>query len=212
VVLGGRLIFAEAHDKYSYFRGYPFLQPAFVMEIRDRKIKVHKLLHELFGRETTRLDLFAILIGSIALTIAVQIRCLDSELSVMKKMLLAFLTLDIGGGVIANFTEGTNNYYSESLKRRYLFILVHVLQPLILAWIFPKSILTISVFTLYTLINALIITSIKKNTTQRIIAITMLLIGILLTYFFSFSNPMLQLISIVFLIKLILAFSVNWKN
>ncbi len=182
------------------------------MEISDRKIKVHKSLHDLFGRETTRLDLIVILLGAIALTIATQILCLDTELSLTKKIVLAFLTLDIGGGVIANFTEGTNNYYSENIKRRYLFVLLHILQPLILMWIFPENIIVISAITFYTLISSLIVTTIKEKTTQRIIAATFLVIGILLTYLFQFSDQALQLIIMMYLIKLILAFSVNWTN
>lgn len=182
------------------------------MEISDRKIKVHKSLHDLFGRETTRLDLIAILLGAIALSILTQMLCHDSELSLTKKIVLAFLTLDIGGGVIANFTEGTNNYYSENIKRRYLFVLLHILQPLILMWIFPENIKVISAITFYTLISSLIVTTIKDITTQRITAATFLVIGILLIYLFQFSDQALQLIFMMYLIKLILAFSVNWTN
>lgn len=182
------------------------------MEIVRKKLKVHKLLYDLFGRETSRLDLFLILVGSICLTIATQIFCFGSELSLVKKILIAFVTLDIGGGIIANFTEGTNNYYSEDLKRRYLFIGVHILHPLILSWIFLNNILAILMLTVYTLISSSIVTSTKQKNTQKILAATMLLIGVILTFLFSFSPPVLQLILLVYSIKLILSFSVNWTN
>lgn len=182
------------------------------MERTSRKIQVHKSLHELFGRETNRLDLFAILLGSITLTIAVQLLCLDGELSLIKKIILAFLTLDIGGGIIANFTEGTNNYYSESVRKRYLFIAIHILQPLILSWVFPNNILTILTLTSFTLISSFIITSIERTNTQKTIGATMVLIGMILIFLFSFSTQLLQLILLIYVVKLILAFSVNWTH
>lgn len=182
------------------------------MEITRRKIKVHKSLHDLFGRETTGLDLFAILVGSITLTIIALLFHLDSELLITPKIILAFLTLDIGGGIIANFTEGTNNYYSENIKKRYLFIAIHIVQPLILSWIFPNNMLKILTFTVYTLTSSLIVTTIKQNNAQKTIAATMVLLGIILTFSFSFSTPLLQLILLVYSVKLILAFSVNWTH
>lgn len=182
------------------------------MEIGRRKMKVHKSLYELFGRETTSLDLLLILFGSITLTIAAQILCLGIELPLTKKVLLAFLTLDIGGGIIANFTDGTNNYYAESVKRRYLFIAIHILQPLILSWIFPDDFYSIFSLTIYALASSFIITSIKKTRNQKTIAATMLLIGVVLMFLFNFSSQALQLILLIYSVKLILAFSVNWAN
>lgn len=181
------------------------------MEIGRRKMKVHKSLYELFGRETTSLDLLLILFGSITLTIAAQILCLGIELPLTKKVLLAFLTLDIGGGIIANFTDGTNNYYAESVKRRYLFIAIHILQPLILSWIFPNDFYSIFSLAIYALASSFII-SIKKTGNQKTLAATMLLIGVVLMFLFNFSSQALQLILLIYSVKLILAFSVNWTN
>lgn len=175
-------------------------------------MKVHKSLYELFGRETTRFDLLLILFGSITLTIAIQILCFGIELSITKKILLAFLTLDIGGGIIANFTEGTNNYYAESVKRRYLFIAIHILQPLILSWIFPNDLYSILALTLYDLIGSFIVTSIKITGKQKTTSVTILLISFVLIFLFNFSNEALQLILLIYSVKLILAFSVNWTN
>lgn len=182
------------------------------MEITRQKIKVHKSLYDLFGRETTGFELFLILFGSITLTIATQILCLGSELSLTKKVLLSLLTLDIGGGIIANFTEGTNDYYSEDVKRRYLFIAVHILQPLILSWIFANNTLAILTLTVYTLFCSFVVTSIQQQNAQKTIAATMLLIGIILTSLLKFLPHVLELILLVYTIKLILAFSVNWTN
>lgn len=175
-------------------------------------MKVHKSLHELFGRETTKFDLILILIGSITLTVVTQLMNFGADLSLIKKIILAFLTLDIGGGVIANFTDGTNNFYAESLKKRYAFIVVHVLQPAVLSWIFPNNGISIFTFTLFTLMCAVIVTSIKQYATQKVVAATTLLLGVMLTFLLNFSSETLHLILLIYSIKLILAFSVNWTT
>ena len=181
-------------------------------KFQNNKIKVPSFFNELFGRETTRLDLFLILAGSITLTIATQLLSSGIELSLSKKIVLAFLTLDIGGGVVANFTEGTNNYYSESTKRGYLFIIIHILQPLILGWIFANNIFSILILTVYTLICSFIVRVIRQKNTQKSSATTMLLTAAILTFSLGFSPQALQLILLVYSIKLILSFSVNWTN
>ncbi|MBL7936000.1 MAG: hypothetical protein JNM51_09375 [Bacteroidia bacterium] len=183
-----------------------------MIKLQNSTIKVNKFFNELFGRETTRFDLLLILFGLIILTVATQKMCFGSDLSVSKKIILAFLTLDIGGGVIANFTEGTNNYYSENAKRRYLFIVIHILQPLILSWIFENNIFMILSLTVYVLISSFIITSIKQKNTQKTIAATMLLTAIILIFSLPFSQLVLQLILLIYSLKLILSFSVNWTN
>lgn len=183
-----------------------------MIKFQNKKIKVQGFLSELFGREITGLDLFLILYGSITLTIAAQMVCVEIELSLSKKILLAFLTLDIGGGVVANFTEGTNNYYAESLKRRYLFIAIHILQPLALSWIFADNRFVILTLAVYTLVCSFIVTGIKRKSIQKTVAATMLLIVTILTFLLDPLPQALLLILLVYSIKLILSFSVNWTD
>jgi hypothetical protein len=182
------------------------------MEQSDRKIKVHRLLHELFGREITYTDLSFIFIGGIILTVIIQMLCVGSDLTTLKKIILAVLTLDIGGGVVANFTEGTNNYYWEDLKKRYLFILIHIFQPLILLWIFPNNFYAVMVVTLFTLVISFTVTSIKEKSSQKTLSITAWLIGICLIFLLNFSMPVIQLILNIYVTKLVVAFSVNWTK
>jgi diacylglycerol kinase len=62
------------------------------------------------------------------------------------------------------------------------------------------------------LISAFIITSIKQNTTQKAVAATLTLIGVILAFSLCFSTTALHLILLIYSIKLILAFSVNWTT
>jgi membrane glycosyltransferase len=126
--------------------------------------------------------------------------------------MLTILALDIAGGVVANFTKGTNNYYAESLGKSYLFVFFHLLQPSILIWIFPNELLAILGVSIYTLISSIIILNIKKHYTQRIVAITLLLLSFILSILLNYTDPLTKILMQLFSIKLILAFSVNWTS
>ena len=143
--------------------------------MQDKKIQVHKFLFELFGRETTKFDLLAIIICSVSFAGLILQQKWNAEISTFKLIILIILALDIAGGVIANFTKGTNNYYSESLRKRYLFIFFHLLQPSILIWIFPTELQAILGISILTLISSIIVINVKNQYNQKIIAITLLL-------------------------------------
>ena len=129
-----------------------------------------------------------------------------------KETRLRFIGFDIGGGVIANFTSGTNNYYAESLRKRYLFVLFHLAQPSLLIWIFPSELLAILGVTLFTLTSSIIVLRLKSPNNQRIIAVTLLLLSLILSTLLNYNDPLAKLIMQFFSIKLIFAFSVHWTS
>ncbi len=176
------------------------------------KFKVHRLFHDLFGRETTTFDLLAIVIGSLSFAALTLILKWNGDISNFKLIILTILALDIAGGVVANFTAGTTNYYAESLRKRYFFVLFHLLQPSILSWIFPNELQAILGVSIYTLTSSIIVLNIKKYNTQKIVAITLLHLSFMLSIRLNFSDPLTQLFMQLFSIKLILAFSVNWSS
>jgi membrane glycosyltransferase len=181
------------------------------MKMQDKKIQVNKFLIELFGRVTTAFDLLAITISSISFAGLTLLLKWNADISNFKLVILSILALDIAGGVIANFTKGTNNYYSESLRKRYLFVFFHLLQPSILIWIFPSDLLAILGVSLFTLTSSIIVLNIKKQYNQRIIAVTLLLFCLFLSILLNYSDPLTKMIMQLFSVKLILAFSVNWN-
>jgi hypothetical protein len=182
------------------------------MKLRNNKIKVNRFLSELFGHETTTFDLLAIVISSFSFAGLTFILKWNANISNIKIIMLTILTLDIAGGIVANFTTGTNNYYAESLRRRYLFVFFHLLQPSILIWIFPSDLLAILGISLYTLTSSIIVLNIKKQYDQRIIAITLLLFSLFLSTLLKYTDPLTKMIMQLFSFKLILAFSVNWAS
>ena len=181
-------------------------------KFQTQKIEVHKFLRELFGRETTTFDLLAIIISSGSFAGLILMIKWNADITVIKKIILTILALDIGGGIVANFTTGTNIYYAESLRKRYIFVLSHLLQPSILIWIFPSELIAILGVSLFTLTSSIIVLRIKKHYNQRIIAVTLLLLSIFLSTFLNYTDPLTKMIMQLFSIKLILAFSVNWDS
>ena len=179
--------------------------------MQNKKIQVHKFLFELFGRETTTFDLLAIVIGSLSFAGLMPILKWNTDISNFKLIILTILALDIAGGVVANFTTGTNNYYAESLRKRYFFVLFHLLQPSILIWIFPSELLVILGVSLFTLTSSIIVLNVKKQYNQKIVAITLLLLCLILSTLLNYTDTLSQMIMQLFSIKLILAFSVNWN-
>ena len=182
------------------------------MKIQNKKIHVHKFLFDLFGRETTTFDLLAIAISSLSFAGLTLILKWNADISNFKLIILTILALDIAGGIVANFTSGTTNYYAESLRKRYFFVLFHLLQPSILIWIFPNELQAILGISIFTLISSIIVLNIKKHNTQRITAITLLFLSFMLSVLLNYSDPLLQIVMLLFSIKLILAFSVNWNS
>jgi hypothetical protein len=182
------------------------------MKIQNKKIQVHKFLFELFGRETTTFHLLAIVIASLSFAGLTLLLKLNTDISNFKLIVLTILTLDIAGGVVANFTAGTTNYYAESLRKRYFFFLFHLLQPSILIWIFPNEFQAILGVSIFTLLCSFIVLNINKHYIQRITAITLLLLSFILSILLNYSDPLLQIVMQLFSIKLILAFSVNWNS
>jgi membrane glycosyltransferase len=183
-----------------------------MMKMQNYKIQVNKFLGELFGRDTTTFDLLAVIISSVSFAGLTLLVKWNADITVIKKIILTILALDIAGGVVANFTTGTNNYYAESLRKRYLFVLFHLLQPSILIWIFPSDLLAILGVSLFTLTSSIIVLSLKKHYNQRIIAITLLLLSLILSTLLNYTDPLTKMIMQLFSIKLILAFSVNWTT
>jgi hypothetical protein len=181
-------------------------------ELQNNKIQVHRVLRKLFGRETTKFALLAIIISGFSFGVLTLILNWNFDISILKKIALTLLAFDIGGGVVSNFTPGTNNYYAESLRKRYLFILFHLIQPSILIWIFPNDLPAILGVLIFTLTSSIFVLNIKKIYNQRIVAISLLILCLMLSSFLNYSNTSSQIIMQFFSIKLILAFSVNWTS
>ena len=106
----------------------------------------------------------------------------------------------------------TNFIFDFFLNREplYLIVLFHLAQPSLLIWIFPSELVAILGVMLFTLACSIIVLRLKSPKNQRIVAVTLLVLSMILSALLNYTDPLAQLIMQFFSIKLILAFSVNW--
>lgn len=182
-----------------------------IMKAFDKKVSIPSYLHELHGKQASIFDLLVNYTTAIIATLIILYLARDLSLATYQFVILGVLALDLAGGVVSNFTEGTNNYYVEKPKMRYVFIAFHVVQPLLLIWLFPNNLVGIAVVSIYTLISMTVINSIKEHLRQRVYGAFLMVIGLSISFIIDEIQPIVHLMLILFVVKLILAFAIRWK-
>jgi hypothetical protein len=177
----------------------------------DSKLSIPRFLHELHGEKASIFDLLMVYTAALFTSLALLYLIGDLSLSVPKMVIFGFLALDLSGGVAANFTNGTNLYYNEKPDKRYLFIAFHTVQPFVLIWLFPGEWYGISILSLYTLTAVILITRIESHVKQRVLAALLAVIGLTLSFTVAQFHPAIHLLLILFVLKLIVSFSVVWE-
>jgi hypothetical protein len=174
-------------------------------------IQIPKFLHELFGTQQNRSELILILLFTILSTLLVAWFTVPywQTLTWVQNLVLWLLFLDISGGVVANLSEGTNNYYNARPKARWLFIAIHI-QPLLLAFVLESPIYVALAVWLYTLISASMINHLRAMAYHRLLAGALLAVAIIGFVLSGVTLPVpITLIYILYMMKVIYSFSVD---
>jgi hypothetical protein len=174
-------------------------------------IQIPKFLHELFGTQQNLYELVLIILFTIISTLGVALYTSSYWLTLtwVQSLVLWLLFLDIAGGVVANLSEGTNNYYNTRPKARWIFIAIHI-QPLILAVVLDSPISIALMVWLYTLLSASLINSLRDKVYHRLLAgvlTAIALIGFVLSEG-SLPTP-ITLFYLLYMVKVIYSFSVD---
>jgi hypothetical protein len=179
--------------------------------IMKTTIQIPKFLHELFGTQQNRSELVLIILFTITSTLLVAWLTASywQTLTWYQNLVLWLLFLDISGGVVANLSEGTNNYYNARPKARWLFIAIHI-QPLLLAIVLESPIQIALAVWLYTLISASIINHLRAMVYHRLLAGALLATAIIIYVLNGVTLPIpITLIYILYMMKVIYSFSVD---
>lgn len=175
-----------------------------------KQVNVPKVLVELFGRQTTLFEVWLTVVFA-GLTSSLIIGYNFSEFQVLgiwQKIVVLALLVDISGGVIANLSFGTNEYYRQKAKRRLIFLLVHV-QPLVLMLVYPQYWIICLGTWLFTVLSAYLVTRIK-GTFQSLVAMFFTGLGIVGLFILGKELPQLLLLLLLFyLLKVCYSFAVN---
>ncbi len=179
-------------------------------QILNKRIVVPKVFHEILGTQTTLLEITLILVPSLLIIVMLFYTNWNniSSLPWISLVIIFILAFDLAAGVIANFTYGTNKYYSARPKFRKFFIAIHV-QPLVFSWLTGHYWTEGLVVWLYTVIMAFVIDSLSGHPSQRPLAAAALTVGIATLVFFASLPTYFMLILALYMIKLILSFPVN---
>ncbi len=181
--------------------------------MNSKTVRPPKILHELHGISTTWFDIILAYSGGILVIISIYILCLQNniELPIWKLFLLLLISGDIGAGVVANFTKGTNSYYGgeNNSKLRLGFILIHFLHPAIFLYTLNLfSVKTVGLV-LFVIVSTLVINAIKNKEKQKVIAAFFTVLGVGGLLVIGISNPFLLCFFPLYMIKLFIAFGVR---
>jgi hypothetical protein len=179
----------------------------------SKNIKPPKFLHDIHGSSTTLFNIILTYSGGIIALISIYILCIQNniDIPIWKLVLLLAISADIGAGVVANFTKGTNSHYSGESKNksRLAFILSHFLHPAIFLYtlnLFSAKTLGLVVFVIF---STLLINAIKEKEKQKVIASFCLVISIGTLLILEITNPLLFWFFPLYMVKLFIAFGIR---
>jgi hypothetical protein len=181
--------------------------------METKEISIPKFLHDIHGEKSTLYDMALTYGGGLLATFTVWIIYTQSGLDIATWKLVPLLVIaaDIGAGVVANFTKGTNKYYSGDTKKksRVIFILSHFIHPAI--FFFSLNLFSIHTVVLVTFVIAstLLINGNKDYEKQKVIAAFLIGVGLSLLSILNVSNPFLMWFFPLYMIKLFLAFGIR---
>jgi hypothetical protein len=173
-----------------------------------RIIRIPKLLQDLHGKEASIFSIVLVYFTGIIFGVFFFFLSKDFH-SVFHRWLLAVIACDMGGGVVANMSQSTSDYYAKRPKTRWIFIFLHIIHPLLLWIVFPET-NGILIIGGTTIIFTSIVNIITKETTQRIIAGSLIVINLMLLILCKIEIMPLILLT-VFSLKLIVGFAVRWN-
>lgn len=169
------------------------------------RICMPKLFHEAFGEWQTRTSLAAIALA-VALSATVWLP-LVSAASTWRIVIVALLLLDIAAGAVANFSQGTNDYYKARPFSRWVFVAIH-LHILAIGWLLDDPITPYFAVWAFTIATAVIVNLLAGSQKQTLVAGCSVCLGIIASPLLSMSE-LGQAASLLFLFKVTYSFGVD---
>ncbi len=177
----------------------------------NKPLHIPSALFPIHGKTPAQLDL--LLVHGLGLSFAAALLlAFGAELSLLQGAALFILAWDMTGGVIANATRSTNDWYADqSPWVRRIFVIAHIYQPLLAMWAFPRAnpFVFIGLY-LFVLVSALPLLNFNERPdVQKPLAMGLLAAGLLLFSLLPAGEPALAWFPLVYLVKLIYSFAVD---
>lgn len=168
--------------------------------------KTPEFLFEVLGEKQSVLEisctlLFALLGSGIIYAVA------DIQINTWKTIVAYILIADVLAGCIANFSLGTNEYYSQRPKNRVIFIAIHV-HIIAIAGLMSLPFENALIVWGYTIAASFLVNTLNGKSIQTFIAANLMCYGVLLLVYLSLPMWFLM-VSMFFMIKVLFSFSVD---
>lgn len=177
----------------------------------QKEVFIPKPFQELFGVRARIIDVVLILsFASIVTFILMSFSLSEWEnLKLWAKWGLTILCFDITGGVCANLSESTKAYYRESAKRRLVYLVCHI-QPFFLSLIFNQSWELTFLVWLYTMLVSLLVNfGMRGDISQRLVGGFASGLAVLILLLYAQLPQVMLILYSFYIVKLIVAFSVD---
>lgn len=178
-----------------------------------KRLSIPPFLQDIHGEKSSLPDLVLTYSGALVSLAAILIIYGQSGLQLpwWKLLLLGLVSADIGAGAIANFTIGTNQYYSGVQKRksRITFILTHLLHPAIFFYVLEAFSVISGLLVLYVIGATLLINALAGSQKQAVVAAFFMVSGVSLLLIGQMSSPFLLWFFPLYMVKLFLAFGIR---
>lgn len=178
-----------------------------------KEIVIPKFLHDLHGETSTPSDVALTYFGGLisAITLFAIYLQAGPEMAWWKLLLLLLTGADIGAGVVANFTRGTNKYYSgdKKKKQRTGFILLHMIHPAIFLFALKSFSASSVLMVAFVLAFTFVINSLNEPQNQRVLAAILVVSGMCLLLIWPVSHEMWWWFFPLYMIKLFMAFGIR---
>jgi hypothetical protein len=131
-----------------------------------------------------------------------------AELEGWRRILVLLLIMDIAGGVAANFTRGTNDFYAARPAHRIGFIAIHFHLPAVVALAGLPLVPGLLVWA-WTIGGAFVVNALKGRPSQVVVAGALVAVGLGVAPLLGPWQPWALAVAQLFLVKVLYAFAVN---
>ena len=175
----------------------------------NRTVQIPKFLYEFHGDSPTVIGLILTYIAGLIAGVLGGLAVYNSGIELWKAVLAGLLFFDVAGGVVSNFTRSTNRYHRQSQKRRAAFLAIHILHPLLMAFIVNAYWAFFILLGVYTITCGFLIGWIDNHKLQYIFAGALTVIGVATLSTFNFDQSAPYVFGVLFMIKILIGFSVR---
>ena len=171
-------------------------------------MKTSSWLRPLHGYSTTPGELLPVYSTAVAFASLVLVSIQDrlAGLSALQVAILVMVSLDLAGGAIANLCQGTRAYWrSKSIILRLLFLVVHAIHGIAIAFVFPEAAASIAVAYIWMVVAGSVL--ILTRNTSAPLALALVLMGSAAIHLPEGLESATSLLLTVYLVKLVFSFS-----